>query len=169
MALNAIGAIAQERTSMTSLAALKDWLVAGKTIGKTGNLDSDTRLRALPKEEICLYVKAIDNRGLVRLADKRDWMANLGMTGGVLAASLMLIALLLPSGYTLAAGKRLEQMRYERSQLLNELKILRAREASLTAPDRLVEYAGAKFGEPTAAQVVFAPPSKGTVASLNKH
>jgi hypothetical protein len=153
---------------MTSLAALRDWLVAGKSIGKTGNMDGDTRLRALPKEEICLYVKTIDNRGLVRVADKKDWMANVGMTGGVLAASLMLIALLLPSGYTLAAGKRLEQMRHERAQMQNELKFLRAREAALTAPDKLIEYAGARFGEPTAAQVVFAPPSKGTVASLGK-
>lgn len=153
---------------MTSLAALKDWLVAGKAIGRTGTLESDGRLRSLPKEEICLYVKAIDNRGLVRLADKRDWMANLGMTGGVVLASLLLIALLLPSGYTLAAGRRLEQMRHERAQLLNELKVLRAKEAALTAPEKLIEYAGTRFAEPTAAQVIFAPPSKGTVAALDK-
>lgn len=153
---------------MTSLAALRDWLVAGKAIGQAGNRGGEARLRPLPKEEIFLYVKAIDNRGVVRLADRKDWAASLSMTGSVLGASLLIILLLLPGGYTLAAGRRLEQLRNERLELMNELRVLRSREAGLTAPDKLVEYAGSKFVEPSATQVIFAPPSRGTVASLNQ-
>jgi hypothetical protein len=153
---------------MTSLAALKDWLVAGKTIGKTGDMEGGARLRPLPKEEICLYVKQIDNRGVVRLVDEKDWAANISMTGGILLASFLLVLLLLPGGYSLAAGRRIEQLKQQRAELLNELRAVRAQEAALTAPDKIIEYAGTGFVDPSAAEVVFAPPSRGTVASLNQ-
>jgi len=91
------------------------------------------------------------------------------MAGAVVAASLLLIALLLPGGYSLMASRHMEQLRDERTRLTNQLRILRSREAALLSPQRLQEYAGDKFVTPTAASMIFAPPaSRGTVASLVK-
>ncbi|WP_321472451.1 hypothetical protein [uncultured Paludibaculum sp.] len=154
---------------MTSLAALFDWLAAGKAMSsaaaRRGN-STDFRLRQLPKEEIHLYVKSIDNSTVVRLVDKKDWLASVGMAGGVLTASLLLIATLLPGGYTLLAGHRMEQLKHDRDQMTNELRILRSKEASLLSPTQLEQWGGHDFSTPTAASVIFAPPSKGAVASL---
>jgi hypothetical protein len=156
---------------MTSLAALFDWLAAGRTLGQTAERGSgveDFRLRSLPKEEIHVFVKSIDNSKVVRLVDRKDWMASLGMAAGVLFASLLLIALLLPGGYSLLASRRMERLKAEREALTNELRVLRIREAALLSPSQLEQWAGSKFQNPTAASVVFAPPTKGTVASLGK-
>lgn len=155
---------------MTNLASLFDWLAAGKAIGNTEGQTrnaSDFRLRSLPKEEIHVFVKAIDNSKVVRLVDKKDWLASAGMAGGVMVASLLLIALLLPGGYNLLAGHRMEQLKSERARLNNELKVLRAREASILSPKNLQMWGGQKFVTPTAASVVFAPPTQGTVAALS--
>lgn len=156
---------------MTSLAALFDWLAAGKALSgaaaRRGNA-TDFRLRRLPKEEIHLYVKAIDNSTVVRLVDKKDWMASVGMAGGVLTASLLLIATLLPGGYTLLASHRMEQLKHDRDQMTNELRILRSKEAALMNPGNLEQWGGQDFTTPTAAAVIFAPPSKGAVASLGR-
>ena len=155
---------------MTSLAALFDWLAAGKAMSSAARRGNATafRLRRLPKEEIYLFVKAIDNSTVVRLVDKKDWMASVGMAGGVLMASLLLIATLLPGGYTLLAGHRMEQLKHDREQMTNELRILRSREAALMNPTQLDEWSGKDFSTPTAASVIFAPPTKGAVASLGR-
>ncbi|QOY91619.1 hypothetical protein [Paludibaculum fermentans] len=154
---------------MTSLAALFDWLAAGKAMSsaaaRRGNA-TDFRLRRLPKEEIHLYVKSIDNTTVVRLVDKKDWLASVGMAGGVLTASLLLIAMLLPGGYTLLASHRMEQLKHDRDRMTNELRVLRSRQAALVSPSQLEQYAGHNFTTPAAAAVIFAPPSKGAVASL---
>lgn len=156
---------------MTSLAAIFDWLGAGRAVGRVaehGAEAGDYRLRALPREEIHLYVKAIDNAKVVRLVDKKDWAASMGMAGGVIISSLLLIALLLPGGYNLLASRRMETLKAERQQLVNELRVLRSEEAALLSPQNLDQWAGEKFVSPTAAAVVFAPPSKGTVAAITK-
>jgi len=155
---------------MTTLSALWDWLAAGKAVSGSAASggDADFRLRTLPREEIHVYVKAIDNTKVVRLVDKKDWAASLGMAGGVIVASLLLIALLLPGGYGLLASHRAEQLKNERETLVNELRELRSREAGLRSPQNLQEWAGERFVTPAATAVVFAPPTKGTVASLGR-
>ncbi len=153
---------------MTTLSALWDWLAASKAVsGSAANGgDTDFRLRTLPREEIHVYVKPIDNTKVVMLVDKKDWAASLGMAGGVVVASLLLIALLLPGGFNLLASHRMEQLKNEREMLVNELRDLRSQEAEMRSPQNLEQWAGERFSTPQAASVVFAPPTKGTVASL---
>lgn len=152
---------------MTSLAALFDWLAAGKTLTQSSRGGAtDFRLRKLPREEVHIWVKSIDNSRVLRTVDNKDWLASAGMASGVVAASLLLIALLLPGGYGLMASHRMEQLRDERARLTNELRILRSREAALLSPSKLQEYDGDRFVTPTAASVIYAPASEGTVASL---
>ena len=64
---------------MRSLAAVYDWLGAGRPEEEQHQRPEppDYRLRALPREDIHLYVKPIDNTNVVRVVDKKDWMANI--------------------------------------------------------------------------------------------
>lgn len=64
---------------------------------------------------------------------------------------------------------RVAQLQEERLTLKNELNILRSREHALLSPHQLKEWAGEGFRNPTAAAVIFAPPSGGTVAALGQH
>jgi hypothetical protein len=156
---------------MTSLGALLNWLNAGRALSGTRSRgpEGDCRLRPIPKEEIFVYVKAIDNARMARVVDKKDWAASAGVAGSVIVASLLLIALLLPGGVNLLASHRMEGLKRERAQLVNELRQLRSKEASLKSPDKLLEYAGDRFVTPAATAVVFAAPATGTaVAALGR-
>ncbi len=155
---------------MTKVNALWGWLTAGREASGSmkNNGAGDCRLRALPKEEIYLWVKTIDNAKVTRVVDKHDWAANVGVAGSVVVASLLLIALLLPGGFNLLASHRMEQLKRERGQLVNTLRELRSQEAALKSPQKLEEYAGDRFVTPSATAVIFAPATQGTVASLNR-
>lgn len=128
----------------------------------------DFRLRTLPREDIHVFVKTIDNSTVIRLVDNKDWIESAGMAFGVMLASVMLIAMLMPGGFSLLASRQIGQLNAERDQLVNELRQVRAREAELLNPKQLEEWAGEKFHTPSAAAMLFAPPSKGTVASLQQ-
>ena len=152
---------------MTNMQALIGWLVADRAMRREGRRDGcDFRLRTLPKEEIHLWVKEIDNSRAVRLVDKKDWWRSLGMACSVIMASVLLIALLLPSAHGLLASKRMQDLELRRQTLVNQLRELRAREARLTRPENLREWARDRFVDPPASQVVYAPPARATVASL---
>jgi hypothetical protein len=156
---------------MTSLAALFDWLAAGTPEGRVASRNgngTDFRLRTLPKEDIHVFVKSIDNSTVIRLVDNKDWLRSAGMAGGVMLASVMLIALLMPGGFSLLASRQMGQLNAERDQLVNELRQVRSREAELLNPKNLDQWAADKFHNPTAAAIIFAPPAQGTVASIQK-
>lgn len=155
---------------MTSLAALFDWLAAGKTAQRarvSGN-PASARLRALPKEEIHLFVKTLDNSRVIRLVDKQDWLHTIGMTCTALTVTVLAIALLLPGGYNLLMSRRVEMLKAQRDTRINELRQLRSQEAALLSPAQLQRWGGEKFVTPTAASVIFAPPAEGAVASLKQ-
>jgi len=156
---------------MTSLAALFDWLAAGSPEGRAASRNgngTDFRLRTLPKEDIHVFVKSIDNSTVIRLVDNKDWLRSAGMAGGVMLASVMLIALLMPGGFSLLASRQMGQLNTEREQLINELRQVRSREAELLNPKQLEVWAGPNFHNPTAAAVIYAAPAQGAVASLRK-
>lgn len=155
---------------MSNLAALFDWLAAkpaSRAREQRGD-GSDFRMRTLPKEEIHLFVKEIDNSKVVRLVDQRDWWQSLCMAGGVIFTSLLLIALLLPGGYDILASRRMHQLEAERQRLVNELRQVRVLEQEWMAPAQLQQWAGDRFVDPPPGGIVFAPPSSGTVASLSQ-
>ena len=153
---------------MTSLAALFDWLAAGKAVqrARVGGNQAGSRLRTLPKEEIHLFVKAVDNSRVVRLVDKRDWLQTIGVTCTAITVTVMAIALLLPGGYNLLMSRKVELLKAQRDTRINTLRQLRSEEATLISPQQLQMWGGDKFVTPTAASVIFAPPIGGTVASL---
>jgi hypothetical protein len=153
---------------MSGLEALLDWFAAGKEAAvesERGGV-SEAKLRALPREEIFLYVKPIDNSQVRCVARRSEWMSG-AMTAAVfLLAALCIIAVIVPQTTVMAISHRIETLKEERAQLLNELRELRSEEAKLRSAEQLEQYAGERFIAPPAKALVYAPPAKSTVASL---
>jgi hypothetical protein len=158
--------------AMTRVTAIYDW-IAARTFGREAAEEQrkqngqDFRIRPLPREEILLYTKRIDNTRVIRTVDNRDWLASLKMSGGVGIASVLVILLLLPGAYNLLASRQMERLRSERARLQNELKLVQVEEAKALNARRLKEWERNRFVEPTAASVIYAPP-EAAVASLDK-
>ena len=153
---------------MTNLAAIYDRLserTFGRSVAERRDGD-DFRLRALPKEDIQLFVKKIDNTRIVRVVDRKDWLASVSMSVGVLAAAMALILLLVPGGYSLLASRSMEKLREERMQLNNELQMVRVREAQFRNAKTLKNWERRQFVEPAATAVVFAPPTNEALAAV---
>lgn len=153
---------------MSGMEALLDWFAAGREAAQERERGAaeDARLRALPREEIFLYVKPIDNTQVRCVARRGEWMSG-AMTAAVfLVAALCIVAAIVPQTTVLAISHRIEALKEERASLLNEMRRLRSEEASLKSGEKLNQYAGDLFIPPPAKALVYAPPAKPTVASL---
>ena len=129
----------------------------------------DFRLRALPNEDVYLFVKSIDNSRVVRKADPQAGSAKCRLIAGSVAAALLVVALLLPSAYSMLAGRDLQRLSAEQSQLRREIKVLDATEAQLVNPRRIEELAARlHYEDPPADHVIYLQPSDRTLA-MNSH
>jgi hypothetical protein len=113
------------------------------------------QLRALPQEDVFFHCKKIDNSRLVRAADPQArgacWSA-IGAAGVLLA---VLTSVLVPSVASTLAGYKLEALRVEERQLLDEKRTLEVVEAGLLSPQRLETLAqGQNLIAPIPGQVV---------------
>ena len=149
---------------MATIAGIWDWLMAGKAAAARP-APGEFQVRPLPYEEL-LFVKEFDNTRVARLVDSRDRLASLGLASTVPAVALLFIALLLPGGYNMLAGRRLERLQRDREVLLNEIRALRAEHAALVSPQNLDTWAGTDYETPTANALIYAPPSRDAQARL---
>lgn len=126
-------------------------------------------LRPLPNEELYLYIKRIDNTGVVRQHDPSSGRVAWKAIGGSCIAASLLVGLLLPSAYRLLAGYQIDRLKQAHEQSIKELKTLEYEEARHINMDRMLELAKTKeFVAPTTEQVQFLQPrGKDSVASLN--
>lgn len=127
-----------------------------------------SRLRPTPSEDVCFFVKRIDNSRVVRAANpragRRCWKF-IG-TGGLI--TLLLIGLFLPSAYGLFLGYDLEELKSQQKRLLDERSALELEQARLLAPARLQELARAReLAPPAAGRVVYLSPDSGAELALN--
>jgi len=99
------------------------------------------RLRALPQDDVFFYCKKIDNSRLVREPDPKSgnacWSA-IGVAGILL---VLFTGVLAPSVASTLAGYKLEALKAEERQLLDERRTLELREAELLSPERLEKLA----------------------------
>ena len=112
------------------------------------------RLRPIANEDVYLFVKRIDNTGVVRAVDMaaRSARSRSMVTGFV--AAMLVIAGLVPAAYNTTAGFTLQHLRAERVQLKQEKAKLDASEAQLISLDRLQQLAkNRKMSEPAPQQV----------------
>lgn len=102
------------------------------------------RLRALPQEDVFFYCKKIDNSRLVREPDPHArgacWSA-IGAAGALLAVLTVVFA---PSVASTLAGYKLEALRVQERQLLDDRRVLELQEAELLSPERLDKLAREK-------------------------
>jgi len=112
-------------------------------------------LRPLPFEDVFFYCKRVDNSRLVREPDPKAgnacWSA-MGVASVILA---LLLGVLAPNVASTLSGYKLESLRAEQRQLLDERRTLDLQEAELLSPARLDQLAkDENLVTPSAGQVV---------------
>ncbi len=127
------------------------------------------KLRAVPNEDVYFYIKRIDNSRVVRQADprarRRDWT----LLGGAGLAAACVIAVLLPSAWSLMAGYQLSHLQQDNERLHVEKARLEVEEARLVSVERLQKLANGKFVPPAPDKTVYlGKPAEEAVAQLNR-
>lgn len=99
------------------------------------------RLRPIANEDVYLFVKRIDNTGVVRAADPAARKVRTrSVATGFIAASLI-IASLAPAAYNTMAGFTLQRLRQDQEHLKQQLAVLNTQEAELLSPSQLDKIA----------------------------
>ena len=117
-----------------------DGVRAGRAI-RAGLSRRSAASRPLPMEQVCLYVKSIDNSGVRRrtdVAEKRIWTKVVAL--GFLLVGLVLLAYGPRSGVR-QSGYRLEDLEKQKQALLEVNRQLRVRQAMLSDLKRVSKLA----------------------------
>jgi hypothetical protein len=127
-----------------------------------------TGLRALPNEDVFLYVKPFDNALVIREADPGEGRMCWRAFGGMVAGAAVLIGLLLPSAYKWVSGHQLEQLRREQMTLEKRRGELASEIHRLKSIGRLAELADKKkMFEPPQRSVGFLQPAPQGALAMN--
>lgn len=134
--------------------------------------DDRFRVRAIPNEDIYLFVKDLDNTRVVRQADPQARRACWKLLTFSGLAVILLIGVLLPSAASRIAGYQLQSLRQEQQRLLADKNALELEEAGLLSPERLEEIARKQqFIDPAPQKVIYLDSKSGALAmnvKLNK-
>src|ERR1041385_5762884 len=103
--------------------------------------DASIQVRALPNEDIYVFLKRIDNTRVVREADPKARGVCWKLIGSVVAAVVLLVGVLLPSAYGLLAGYQIQSLHQEGQRLATEQGSLELQESKLLSPARMEELA----------------------------
>ncbi len=126
-------------------------------------------LRAIPNEDVALYVKRIDNSQVVREADPQARNTAWRSIAVACTAAVLLIALLLPSAYGLLAGYQIERLKKENADLVTVERSLQIEEARLLSPRRLEELAKLQnLVDPAPDKVVYLEPKPDGAVAMNR-
>jgi cell division protein FtsL len=99
------------------------------------------RLRPIANEDVYLFVKRIDNSGVVRAADPAARRVRSRSVATAFVAAMLVIAGLVPSAYNTMAGFTLETLRSQQAKLKQEQSTLDLQEAELLSPTHLEQIA----------------------------
>jgi hypothetical protein len=137
--------------------------------GEAGRGSEDQyRVRPFPNEDVCLWVKSIDNSRVVRESDPRLLEACWRFITVASVVVIVVVGLLLPNAYGMLAGYKLHQLQEERETLLREREALELEESRLLSPQRLEELALVQeYVDPPVDKVVYLQPKDGGLA-MNK-
>ena len=102
---------------------------------------ASNRLRPFPNEDVHFFVKQIDNSRVIREVDPQAPRVCWSMIGGAGASAVLLIGMLLPTGYRLMAGYQLQDLYKQQEMLQRRLSELELDEAKLLSPARLADLA----------------------------
>ena len=142
---------------------------AEEAVAHTRELSDVYRLRSLPNEDVYFYTKRIDNSRVVRQADPRANQNGLRVFGGASLVAALVIAILVPSGYGLMAGFKVNALMQENRQLMNERTRLQLEEAKLVSAEHLQELAEkTDLQAPKPSQVIYVAPKSDSSLALNR-
>ena len=126
------------------------------------------RVRAFPNEDICLWVKTIDNSRVVRPKDPQLLEACWRMISVASLVVIVVLGLLLPNAYAMLEGYKLHKLERERETLVREQAALELEESRLLSPQRLEELARMQeFVDPTPSRVVQLRPQDDQTLAMN--
>lgn len=121
---------------------------------KSGKVTSN-RLRPFPNEDVHFFVKQIDNSRVIREADPHAPKLCWSMIGGAGASAVLLIGMLLPTGYRLMAGYQIQDLAKQQELLERKMAELELEEAKLLSPGRLAGLARLQdFVDPSPERVI---------------
>jgi hypothetical protein len=95
------------------------------------------RLRPIANEDVYLFVKRIDNSGVIRAADPVARTVRSRSVATGFFAAMLVIAGLAPAAYNTMAGFQMQSLRKEQDVLKQEQSRLDLQEAELLSPARL--------------------------------
>ncbi len=98
-------------------------------------------LRALPNEDIALWVKAIDNSRVSRQLDTGVRNDLWRFIGGAVAAVALVVGLLLPGAYSWLAGYQLSSLERQHKEQLEQRELLKLEQARAESPKQLQKWA----------------------------
>jgi hypothetical protein len=125
------------------------------------------RLRQWPNEDLLFPVKPIDNSRVVPKADGKDRSASWRVMFGFAGMVMLLIAILLPSAYSLTAGYKLQELKRKNAQLRAETTLLDVEIARRTSPANLEQYAvRGNMQSPSTKKMVYLQPSETVAMSI---
>jgi hypothetical protein len=107
--------------------------------GRSG--ESAFQVRALPNEDVCLWIKTIDNSRVSRHADPKLRTAAWRLIGIASAVSVLVVGLLLPAAYKMLAGYHLGRLENEHRELLLERRQLELDASVLRSQENLERLA----------------------------
>ncbi len=140
-----------------------------EAVSHTRGMSDAFRLRSLPNEEVYFYSKRIDNSRVVRQPDPTANSKGIRVFGGASLVATLVIAILLPSAYSLMAGFKLNETKRENEQLLGEQSRLSLEYAQLTRTEHLQKLAkAAVLASPRPDQIVYVPPKSDSSLALNR-
>ena len=138
----------------------KDWMTP---------LAEPCALRAMPNEDIHLFIKRIDNNRVIRTEDKQA-TATCWRTIGVAGLSAVIaVGMIVPTAYGKLAGYQIERSRDEQSRLRKQLAQLEAMEAQLLSPATLARIADDQnFVEASAETMIVLNVDRSTALAMNQ-
>jgi hypothetical protein len=98
-------------------------------------------LRALPNEDIALWVKSIDNSRVPQQRNPQVSGALWRYIGGAVAAVVLVVGLLLPGAYGWLAGYQLNKLEKDHQALLEQRELLKLEQAKAESPKQLELWA----------------------------
>jgi hypothetical protein len=125
------------------------------------------RLRAFPGEDICLWVKTIDNSKVVRQADPKLLEACWRFISVASLVVILVVGLLVPHAYGMLAGYKLHKLQKEHESLLRERDSLELDETRLLSPQRLEELAAIQAYVDPPPEVVYLGPQNDRSLAMN--
>ena len=139
-----------------------DGVAAGREV-RAGLSRRPAATRPLPMEDVCFFVKTIDNSRLVRVVDPHSRRECWGLVGVVSAAFVLALLYIGPALAMLRAGYRVQDLKREHEALVQEGRQLQVQEARLRDPQRIYGIARRlNLDAPAPEQVVW-PEANGNI------